>query len=62
MNFKQFLQQLEEGLFIADDKAEEGKSRPKKPPTKGTAVPVSGVSGGPGGGASAGVAAPAPAK
>jgi hypothetical protein len=49
-NFKTWLK-IKEGLFINDQKAEEGKSRIKKPPTKGNAVNnVSGVAGGAGGG------------
>jgi len=53
---------MREGGFIADDKAEQGKSRPNKPPVRGpSSVTVSGVAGGPGGGGGGGMA-PAPVK
>ena len=55
--FKDYLLKRE-GMMMADDKAEDGKSRPKKPLIKGpSSVTVSGVSGGAGGTGTAGVAA-----
>lgn len=61
LKFKNYIL-LREGGFVADDKAEEGKSKPKKPQLKGpSSVTVSGVAGGPGGtGGAAGGAVPAP--
>lgn len=67
MNFKEFMLALEGG-FIADEKAEDGKSKIKNPAVRGpSSVTTSGVSGGGpagykggGGGMGAG-AAPAPA-
>lgn len=48
LKFKDYLL-IREGGFIADDKAEEGKSKPKKPMVRGpSSVTVSGVAGGPG--------------
>ena len=65
MDFKEFLKYLEEGLFIADDKAEEGKSRVKKPAPKNQVITY-GMAGGPGGYAGGGgiapMAAPIPGK
>jgi hypothetical protein len=49
LKFKDYIL-LREGGFVADDKAEEGKSKPKKPQVRGpSSVTVSGVAGGPGG-------------
>lgn len=60
LKFKDYIL-MREGGFVADDKAEEGKSKPKKPQVRGpSSVTVSGVAGGPGG-ASGGGAAPAAA-
>jgi hypothetical protein len=65
MNFKAFLT-LVEGGFINDDKAEEGKSRPKKPFWRSpSSVTTSGIAGGPGGykgSAGAGPPMPMPQK
>lgn len=56
LKFKDYIL-LREGGFVADDKAEEGKSKPKKPLIKGpSSVTVSGVAGGPGGMGAAGAA------
>jgi len=62
LKFKDYVL-IREGGFVVDDKAEEGKSKPKKPQVRGpSSVTVSGVAGGPGGGAaSAGGATPPPA-
>jgi len=61
LKFKDYIL-LREGGFIADDKAEEGKSKPKKPQVRGpSSVTVSGVSGGPGGAGGGGGATPIPA-
>lgn len=64
LKFKDYIL-LREGGFVADDKAEEGKSKPTKPLIKGpSSVTVSGVAGGPGGMGAAGAApvAPPPTK
>lgn len=54
MKFKDYVL-MKEGGFIADDKAEEGKSKPKKPMIRGpSSVTVSGVAGGPGNAAASG--------
>jgi hypothetical protein len=60
LKFKDYLL-MREGGFVADDKAEEGKSKPNKPQVRGpSSVTVSGVAGGPGGaGGGGGGAAPA---
>lgn len=50
MNFKDWLVKTE-GLFMPDDKAQEGKSRRKKTAAemRGTATNAGGIAGGPGG-------------
>lgn len=60
LKFKDYIL-IREGGFVADEKAEEGKSKPKKPQVRGpSSIKVSGVAGGPGGGAAAG-SSPMPA-
>jgi hypothetical protein len=57
LKFKDYLL-IKEGGFVADDKAEEGKSRPKKPLVRGpSSVTLSGVAGGPGGATPTGMVA-----